>query len=131
MEGVAQATGRASEVLVASSSRFVLAHRAAGMRSAPTTTEALLWTRLSGGQLGVGFRRQFVIGRFIADFAAPAARLIVEVDGGYHQQRARADARRDRELTRLGWRVLRVPAELVLHRLGDAVALVRAALSSG
>ncbi|NUO53742.1 MAG: DUF559 domain-containing protein [Polyangiaceae bacterium] len=98
------------------------------MRSAPTTTEALLWGALCGSQLGVGFRRQLVVGRFIADFAAPSARLIVEVDGGYHARRVRADARRDRELGRLGWRVVRVPAELVLHRLGDAVALVRAAL---
>ena len=32
------------------------------MRSAPTTTEALLWQALRGSQLGVGFRRQFVIG---------------------------------------------------------------------
>jgi very-short-patch-repair endonuclease len=100
------------------------------MRSAPTTTEALLWQALSGSQLGIGFRRQFVVGRFIVDFAAPAARLVVEVDGGYHRERARADARRDRELGRLGWRVLRLPAELVRDRLGDAVAAVRAALFS-
>lgn len=130
MEGVAQPSGRASEVLVAHPSRFVLAHRAAVMRSAPTTSEALLWRALSGSRLGVGFRRQLVVGRFIVDFAAPSARLIVEVDGGYHAARARADGRRDRELGRLGWRVLRLPADLVLHRLEDAVALVRAALAA-
>ena len=100
------------------------------MRSAPTTTEAQLWQALSGSQLGIGFRRQMVIGRFIVDFAAPAARLVVEVDGGYHRERARADARRDRELGRLGWRVLRLPAELVRDRLGDAVAAVRVALAA-
>jgi very-short-patch-repair endonuclease len=33
--------------------------------------------------VGVERRRQVVIGRFIADFVAPSARLIVEVDGGY------------------------------------------------
>ena len=87
------------------------------MRMAPTTTEALLWQALSGSQLGVGFRRHFVIGRFITDFAAPAARLVVEVDGGYHRSRRRADARRDREIARLGWRVLRLPAEMVRDRL--------------
>ncbi len=111
-------------------SRSVLSARARAMRSAPTTTEALLWQALSGSQLGIGFRRQLVIGRFIVDFAAPAARLVVEVDGGYHRERARADARRDRELGRLGWRVLRLPAELVRDRLGDAVAAVRAALAT-
>jgi very-short-patch-repair endonuclease len=130
MKGVAQPTGRASEVLVAHPSRLVLAHRAAAMRSAPTTSEAILWTALSGSRLGVGFRRQLVLGQFIVDFAAPSARLIVEVDGGYHARRTRSDGRRDRELRRLGWRVLRLPAELVLHQLDQAVALVRAALAA-
>jgi very-short-patch-repair endonuclease len=104
---------------------------AATMRSAPTMSEALLWQELRGSKLGVGFRRQLVIGRFIVDFAAPAARLVVEVDGGYHAQRVRADARRDRELERLGWRVLRVEAALVQHRLGEVVAVIRAALAAG
>jgi very-short-patch-repair endonuclease len=89
----------------------------------------LLWQRLSGSQLGVAFRRQLVIdSRFIVDFAAPAVRLVVEVDGGYHHGRARADARRDRVLTVLGWRVVRIPASLVEHELEAAVALVRAAI---
>ncbi|NUO52962.1 MAG: DUF559 domain-containing protein [Polyangiaceae bacterium] len=112
-------------------SRTVLAQRAAVMRHAPTSSEHLLWFRLNRRQLGVTFRRQYVIGRFIADFAAPGARLVVEVDGGYHDERLRLDARRDRELGRLGWRVVRVSADMVLHRLDDAVALVRAALAGG
>ncbi len=109
--------------------RSVLAGRAAEMRAAPTSTEALLWSRLSGSQLGVGFRRQLVIGDFIADFAAPSRRLVVEVDGGYHARRADADARRDRALVRLGWRVVRVPAGLVARDLDAAVAIVVAALA--
>jgi very-short-patch-repair endonuclease len=58
-------------------------------------------------------------------------RLIVEVDGGYHAGRAAPDARRDRELRRLGYRILRLPAELVQHRFAEALALVRAALAAG
>jgi very-short-patch-repair endonuclease len=53
---------------------------------------------------------QVVIGRFIADFAAPTARLVVEVDGEYPSRRRTADARRDRVLRRLGYRVLRFEA---------------------
>jgi len=52
------------------------------MRAAPTTTESLLWAELSGSKLGVGFRRQVPLGRYIADFLAPSDKLIVEVDGG-------------------------------------------------
>ncbi len=81
------------------------------------------------GQLGVGFRRQVVIGnRYVADFVAPAVKLIIEVDGAYHRQRTTADARRTRVLERLGYRVLRLDAELVLRQLPVAVAAVREAL---
>lgn len=107
---------------------LVLAGRACRMRRLPTSSEAVLWERLRGSRLGVGFRRQFVIGEWIVDFAAPAARLVVEVDGGYHAARQRADGRRDRHLAAVGWRVVRVPAELVMGDVEAAVALVRAAL---
>ena len=105
-----------------------LAQFARNLRQAPTTTEAILWGELRGSRLGAAFRRQVPIGGYIADFCAPRHKLVVEVDGGYHAARARADARRDRKLARLGYRVLRLPAELVLHHLPEAVALVRAAL---
>jgi very-short-patch-repair endonuclease len=52
----------------------------------------------------------------------------VEVDGGSHVGRAAADARRDRKLTRLGYRVLRLEGELVVANVAEAVACVRAAL---
>ncbi len=108
--------------------RNVLTARATDMRAAPTATEALLWQRLAGSQLGVGFRRQLVIGDFIADFAAPAARLVVEVDGPYHAGRGDRDARRDRALARAGWRVVRVRGDLVAGDLDAAVAIIVAAL---
>jgi len=84
---------------------------------------------LRGGQLGVWFRRQVVVGRFVADFAAASVKLVVEVDGTAHARRAAADARRDRALARLGWRVVRLPAALVLRQPLAAVGLVRLALS--
>ena len=116
----------------ASSSR-PLARRAGlarSMRQDPTTSERLLWAELSGGKLGVWFRRQVVVGSSIVDFMAPARKLVVEVDGGYHgdARRQRADARRDKRLERAGYRVLRLPAELVLSNLPKAVRLIAAAL---
>lgn len=110
------------------SHQAVVVRHAASMRSALTPSEAALWVHLRGGQLGVWFRRQVVVGRFVADFAAASARLVVEVDGSAHARRAGADARRDRALAQLGWRVVRVPAKLVLKQPEEAVALVRQAL---
>ena len=68
------------------------------------------------------------LGRFIGDFVAVSARLVVEVDGGYHARRRAADARRDRALRRLGYRVLRLEASLVSDRIEDGVAQIRAVL---
>jgi very-short-patch-repair endonuclease len=105
-----------------------LTERASAMRANPTTSEAALWVKLQNNQLGVAFRRQYPVGRYIADFAAPSVRLIVEVDGGYHGRRKVADARRDRDLRRLGYTILHLEAELVHSALPQAVERVREAI---
>ncbi|AER55272.1 hypothetical protein DSC_03095 [Pseudoxanthomonas spadix BD-a59] len=98
-----------------------LRHRARTLRNAPTDAEHRLWQRLRGRQLaGVKFRRQMPIAGFIADFAAPAARLIVELDGGQHGARAQADARRTAALNAAGYRVVRYWNHQVLQQT-DAV----------
>jgi very-short-patch-repair endonuclease len=117
----------------ASSSSPYLARRqgfARRMREQPTTSGRLLWAELSGGTLGVWFRRQVVIGASIADFLAPARKLVVEVGGGYHGDagRQRADVRRDKRLVRAGYRVLHLPSNLVLSNVHEAVRLVASAL---
>jgi very-short-patch-repair endonuclease len=110
----------------------VLAERAWAMRQFPTPSEAALGRALAGKRLGVAFRRQVVVGgKYIVDFLAPDAGLVVEVDGAAHRGRAAADARRDRFLLLLGYRVLRLAAELVERDLLAAVARVRAALGGG
>jgi very-short-patch-repair endonuclease len=100
------------------------------MRHHPSEAEAALWRLLSGGQLGASFRRQLVLGGAIADFACPSARLVVEVDGATHglASARRADARRDRKLAALGWRVLRVSAAELRSEPHTVVARVREAL---
>jgi very-short-patch-repair endonuclease len=91
------------------------------MRLSPTLSEARLWQALRGSRLGVAFRRQAVIGDHIVDFLAPAVSLVVEVDGGYHGRRCRADAQRDRKLARAGYRVLRLEGELVIADLSRGI----------
>jgi very-short-patch-repair endonuclease len=68
-----------------------------------------------------------------ADFAWPAARLIVEADGfAFHSDRSayRRDRTTMNALERLGWRVLRFSYEDVVGRPGYVVGLVRACLAS-
>ena len=106
----------------------VIAHRASDFRHHPSAEEAALWQALRGSRLGVRFVRQLVVGPYIADFAAPSVRLIVEVDGGYHARRQAADARRDGRLARWGWRVLRVDAREVMRCLPEVVRQVEGAV---
>ena len=106
----------------------IVTQHARQMRHALTPSEQRLWLTLRGGALGVWFRRQVPLGRFIGDFVAVSARLVVEVDGGYHERQRAADARRDRALQRLGYRVLRLDVALVNERIEDAVAQIRTVL---
>lgn len=99
-------------------------------RRVMTPSELRLWSALKARQLGVQFRREVPLaGRYIVDFCAPSPRLVVEVDGVCHESRPRADARRDAELRGLGYRVLRVEAQLVMRDLAAVLVLVRAALT--
>ena len=111
--------------------RRLLEERARLMRASPTWPEQVLWRAIRGQRLGPGVcvKRQVVIGRFIADFAVPSARIVIEVDGPCHARQRSADARRDRVLARLGWRVLRVSAADVCRDVEGVVGVVREALA--
>jgi very-short-patch-repair endonuclease len=90
-----------------------LHRRAAEMRRNPTEPEKRLWRNLSNGQLdGHKFRRQSVIGSFIADFLCPQKALIVEVDGDTHDEGK--DRLRDDILAKHGFRVVRVTNDDVM-----------------
>jgi very-short-patch-repair endonuclease len=98
------------------------------MRSDPSPPEQLFWAALTNRKLGVSFRRQVPLAGYICDFVCASHRLVVEVDGAHHARRRGADARRDAVLGRLGFRVLRLDARLVLGAFAEAVEAVRRAL---
>ena len=64
------------------------------LRNEPTATERRLWAwlRTLRKTHGAHFRRQAPIGRFVADFAGHAAKLIIELDGPFHEPTADAEA---------------------------------------
>ena len=80
---------------------------ARGLRRNATDVERILWHALRTRCPAWKFRRLHPIGGRIADFACPAGKLVIELDGGQHGERAEADALRTVELVRLGWRVVR------------------------
>jgi very-short-patch-repair endonuclease len=85
-------------------------NRAKLMRRVMTEAELKLWNELRAHRLmGLGFRRQLTIAGYIVDFACPAKKLIVELDGAQHGEAAHeiADALRSKRLEQDGWLILR------------------------
>ena len=78
-------------------------------RKFQTDAERMLWRYLSTNKLGIHFRRQHIIGCYIADFVCLRKKLIIEVDGGYHSQKKQAikDYYRTEDFERMGFKVLR------------------------
>lgn len=72
-----------------------------------TLHEVKLWKCLKGKQLGVSFRRQYLIAnKYIADFVCLEKKLIIEVDGSQHADNLQ-DVRRTKELTQMGFQIIR------------------------
>jgi very-short-patch-repair endonuclease len=87
------------------------------LRKKMTGAETHLWGRIRRKQLkGYQFYRQRVVGHYIVDFYCPAAKLVIEVDGGQHysEEAKRKDRIRDDFLAGLGLTVLRFSDREVL-----------------
>ena len=82
-------------------------HRARTLRRNATQAERILWRALRAMPLPARVRRQHPIGRYIADFALPSRKLVIEIDGGHHASTVARDNARTRILEAKGWRVIR------------------------
>ena len=72
-----------------------------------TLPEKILWQFLrSSSFAGLRFRRQHPIGSYIADFCCLQKKLIIELDGGYHDHIKLDDEKRDDFFKKRGFRVL-------------------------
>ena len=78
------------------------------LRKNLTDAEDELWKHLRNRQIsGNKFRRQQPIGKYIVDFVCLEKKLIVEVDGGQHNEQVSYDNERTAWLESQGYRVLR------------------------
>jgi len=110
----------------------ILKENARNHRDNPTPAEEKLWEALRAKKLaGYKFRRQHVIGNFIVDFLCLRKRLVVEIDGGYHDQAevAEADVLRTKALDLYGFQVIRFTNEEVLEHLEDVLQAIYQKLS--
>ncbi len=90
---------------------YRVTQKARRLRQSMTKAEVILWGSLrKRGLNGARFRRQHPIGPYIADFACPAAKLVVEVDGATHSttDELAYDDGRTKYIESQGWTVIRV-----------------------
>jgi len=98
------------------------------LRARETWAEALLWDVLRDRRLdGLKFRRQHPVGPFVVDFCCAERRLVVELDGGVHEEQKERDDEREQLLLLAGYRVLRFSNDMVRNQLSDVVTAIRAA----
>jgi methylmalonyl-CoA mutase len=96
-------------------------------RSESTPAEALLWEGLRNKKIGIKFRRQHIIDKYIADFISLEYKIIVEVDGAIHQlpDNIESDLIRTERLNELGFEVLRFTNSEVLNDLEKVIYQIK------
>ena len=96
------------------------------LRNKMPLAERLLWRHLRNESLGVKFRRQVSIGKYVVDFYCPALHLAIEVDGESHAGEAAQayDEARQNEIESLGVRFIRVSNEDVYCNALDVAASI-------
>ena len=92
-------------------------------RKNSTEAEDALWQAIRNNQAGTKVRRQHNIKGYIVDFALLEVNLVIEVDGGYHddEEQNLNDLARDIYLNQLGFAVLHFTNEEVLKNLNDVI----------
>ncbi|MBC7584733.1 MAG: endonuclease domain-containing protein [Tardiphaga sp.] len=101
------------------------------MRADPTDAERVLWPRLKHDieLSGSHFRRQALIGPFIVDFGSRKARLVIELDGGQHDENRAADDCRTRFIEARGYWVLRFWNHEVLGNLDGVLQVIQSVVT--
>ena len=88
--------------------RRLMTNRARSLRRESTEAEQRRWSALRNRRLeGTRFRRQVVLGRYVADFCSAHPKLVVELDGIQHEDQRTYDEARTRYLEAQGYLVLR------------------------
>ncbi|QTY27859.1 class I tRNA ligase family protein [Flavobacterium sp. CS20] len=114
------------------SSYHLLKEKAKSRKNNPTQAEEVLWECLKGKKLGgYKFRREHVIDEYIADFVCLDKKLIVEVDGGYHNDpkiRENDEFRSKFLKENFGYNVIRFTNEEVLGKIDLVIDKIEEAL---
>lgn len=102
--------------------------KARSLKARMTLAEKLLWKELRGRNLnGYKFRRQHPIERFIADFYCHELKLVIELDGGIHDDETvkAYDKEREFEINNHGIEILRFPNNDVIYNIEKTITEIK------
>jgi len=102
------------------------------LRNNLTDSEQMLWSRLRLKQiLGISFYRQKPVGKYIVDFYAPKAGLVIEVDGSQHleDEQVQKDKLRDEHLSGQGLKVLRFYSNDIFKNVDGVLEVIYNSIS--
>lgn len=102
------------------------------MRHNATEAEDVLWQHLRNKKLGYKFRRQHLIESYIPDFVCLDQKLMVEVDGEYHDtaEQQQMDKQRTDSLKNKGYNVIRFTNSEVLYNTESVINKIKASLEN-
>ena len=105
----------------------LLKNNAIHNRQYATEAERLLWHYLKEKKIGYKFRRQHIVGEYITDFINLKHKLIIEVDGKYHQEAEQVikDAQRTQYLEQKGYSVIRFTNEEIFNHMEDVIKKIK------
>lgn len=105
----------------------LLKNNAIHNRQYATEAERLLWHYLKEKKIGYKFRRQHIVGEYITDFINLKNKLIIEIDGKYHQEAEQVikDTQRTQYLEQKGYTVIRFTNEEVFNHMEDVIKKIK------
>lgn len=103
---------------------------AKSMRFEMTNAEKCLWQCLRAKQLGVTFRRQYVISDYVADFVCLKKILIIEADGRIHSRGEvkQHDELRTEDLYNMGFKILRFTNDPIINDTETVLKRIKSAI---
>ena len=108
-------------------------HRnAKDLRRRQTEAEEKLWSLLRNRQLkGKKFRRQHALENYVADFYCHEVKLVIELDGGIHEEQEQKEYDLDRTsvLKEYGIKVIRFKNEEVVSNLDVVLDKIKSCLT--
>ena len=100
------------------------------LRKNQTDAETILWQYLRRKELGVRFVRQYGIENYIADFCCRSKKLIIELDGGIHNDEdiKENDQERTKNLERFGYKIIRFKNQEILNNFDSVLTKIKTSL---